>query len=107
MNLKEYQEKSKRTLNRDLTKHEQIDNMVYGIIGEAGEVVDLLKKTRFQGHTIDRDKLQEELGDVMFYVVNLCNILGFDLEEIIEGNYNKLLKRYPQGFDSERSINRG
>ncbi|OLS02019.1 nucleoside triphosphate pyrophosphohydrolase family protein [Tissierella creatinophila] len=106
MNLREYQEKSKRTLNNNLTKYEQIDNMVYGIFGESGEVVDLLKKSRFQGHVLDKDKLKEEIGDVMFYITNLCNLLGLDLEEIIEGNYNKLLRRYPEGFSSERSINR-
>ena len=42
----------------------------------------------------------------MFYIVNLCNLLNLDLETIIEGNYNKLLKRYPEGFSVERSVNR-
>ncbi|OLS02409.1 nucleoside triphosphate pyrophosphohydrolase family protein [Tissierella creatinophila] len=106
MNLKEYQEKSKRTLNNNLTKYEQVDNMVYGILGESGEVVDILKKSRFQGHVLDKDKLKEEIGDVMFYIANLCNLLDLDLEEIIQQNYNKLLKRYPEGFSTERSVNR-
>lgn len=42
----------------------------------------------------------------MFYIVNLCNLLGLELEDLIGGNYNKLLKRYPEGFNIERSVNR-
>ena len=47
------------------------------------------------------------MGDIMFYMANLCNILEIDLETILDYNYNKLLNRYPNGFDVERSVNRG
>lgn len=107
MQLREYQEKSKRTMNMDLEKREALSNMIFGITGETGEVVDLFKKHLFQGHDLDIQHLKEELGDVMFYMVNLCNLIGVQMEDVIEGNYNKLLKRYPEGFDVEKSINRG
>lgn len=106
MNLREYQTKSKRTLNYDLTYEQLLSNMVFGIVGETGEVVDILKKHLYQGHELSIERIVEELGDIMFYIVNLCNLLILDLETIIEGNYNKLLKRYPEGFSVERSINR-
>ena len=106
MDLREYQEKSKRTLNNDLKAGSQILNMLLGMSGETGEVVDLFKKHLFQGHTLDMDKLTEELGDVMYYIANLCNFYNLELEDVIEGNYNKLLKRYPEGFSEDRSINR-
>lgn len=109
MNLREYQEKSKRTLNYDLTYNQILTNMIFGIIGETGEVVDILKKYLYQGHHLDEGHIAhiaEEIGDIMFYIVNLCNLLELDLEIIIEANYNKLLKRYPNGFSVERSINR-
>lgn len=106
MNIKEYQEKSKRTLNMDLTDEQLISNMVMGIAGETGEVVDILKKWMYQGHVLKVDDIEEELGDVMFYIVNLCNLLGLELQDAIEGNHKKLLKRYPEGFDVERSVNR-
>ncbi len=106
MGLGKYQEKSQRTLNYKLSKRELLANMAFGIMGEAGEVIDELKKHLYQGHALDLEHVAEEIGDTMFYIVNLCNLLGLNLETIIEGNYNKLLKRYPDGFDSERSINR-
>ncbi len=106
MNLTEYQAKSKRTLNTDLTKEQSLSNMIFGIVGETGEVVDILKKHLYQGHELDWFHIREEIGDVMFYIVNLCNLLNTDLEQIIEENYSKLLKRYPEGFSTERSVNR-
>lgn len=106
MNLREYQERSKRTLNYDLSNEQLLSNMVFGVVGETGEVVDIIKKHLYQGHKLDKDHIAEELGDTMFYVVNLCNLLNLNLESIIEGNYNKLLKRYPEGFSVERSVNR-
>ena len=106
MELKEYQEKSMRTLNNSIKASSQILNMLLGMSGETGEVVDLFKKHLFQGHDLDMDKLKEELGDVMYYIVNLCNLYDIELEDVIEGNHNKLLKRYPEGFSEERSVNR-
>lgn len=106
MEIREYQEESKRTLNKDLEKDQQLANMVIGIMGESGEVADLIKKHLYQGHPLDREKVTEEIGDVMFYLVNLCNILEIDLKTAISRNYYKLLKRYPNGFDVSRSVNR-
>lgn len=107
MNITEYQEKSKRTLNTNLTNNELLSNMAMGISGETGEVIDHLKKYLYQGHDLQIDLIGEEIGDVMFYIANLCNLLEIDLKDVIEGNYNKLLKRYPDGFSKEKSINRG
>lgn len=106
MRLREYQEQSKRTLNQSLDKKDQLTNMIIGVMGESGEVADIIKKSLYQGHDLDREKISEEIGDVMFYIVNLCNILELDLETIISNNYFKLLNRYPNGFEVARSVNR-
>lgn len=110
MRLREYQEQSKRTLNRDLDKKDQLTNMVIGIMGESGEVADIIKKSLYQGHKLDRENIAEEIGDIMFYIVNLCNVLDLDLdldlETLIANNYYKLLERYPNGFEVSRSVNR-
>ena len=81
-------------------------NAVYGLNGESGEVIDLLKKHEFQGHDLDRDKLIDEAGDVAWYLALLASALGVSLEEIMQKNVDKLKKRYPDGFDKDKSINR-
>jgi len=106
MRLRDYQEHSKRTLNKDLKEKEQLANMIIGIMGESGEVADIIKKSLYQGHELDRENIAEEIGDIMFYIVNLCNVLDLDLETLIANNYYKLLERYPNGFEVSRSVNR-
>lgn len=77
-----------------------------GVAGEAGEVADLIKKHLGHGHTLDRNKLANELGDVLWYVGVLAYMAGFSLSEIAEINKAKLVSRYPNGFEESRSINR-
>lgn len=106
MEIRAYQKGSVRTLNGELNKEQLLSNMVMGISGEAGEVADIIKKHLYQGHQLDIQHLEEEIGDVMFYIVNLATILGLDMNNILEYNADKLMRRYPQGFDANRSINR-
>ncbi|OHW62925.1 MazG nucleotide pyrophosphohydrolase domain protein [Andreesenia angusta] len=103
----DYQERAKRTLNDKGKDFEQmVSHMLMGIQGESGEVADLFKKHFHQEHDLDTEKVLEEMGDVMFYIANLCNVMGISLQEVCERNIIKLMKRYPEGFDAERSINR-
>ena len=78
-----------------------------GLAGEAGEVVDIVKKSLYHGHDWDIDKLNLELGDVQWYVSELARFLGLLLSGVANANIKKLEKRYPKGyFESEKSINR-
>lgn len=81
-------------------------NAVMGLNGEAGEVIDHVKKVCFQGHELDREHLVEELGDVAWYLAVCAEALGVTLEEVMKRNIDKLKARYPEGFDKARSINR-
>lgn len=85
-------------------------NVLYaaiGMCGEAGEVSELIKKYAYHGHTIDREHLARELGDVLWYVSYMADLFGYSLGEIMAMNQEKLAKRYPDGkFDEERSRNR-
>lgn len=78
-----------------------------GLAGEAGEVVDYLKKWVGHGHDIDKEHVKKELGDVLWYVSEIATALGLSLQEIAMMNADKLRKRYPEGFAVERSRNRG
>ena len=81
-------------------------NGAVGLSGETGEVADLIKKYIYHGHDLDREALALELGDVMWYIVELSSAIGYDLNTIAEKNLQKLSKRYPEGFSKEASINR-
>lgn len=106
MDFKEYQGKAFRTVPSNETRKDLLANFSMGLAGESGEVIDQLKKHLYHGHTLDIAHVAEELGDILFYVTNMATILDLDIADIAQGNYDKLLKRYPNGFDKEKSINR-
>ncbi len=101
-----YQLKSERTMNTSLSLKDQLNNYVFGLVGEVGEVVDLLKKFFFHGHEIDSTRLKSELGDILWYVSAVASLFNLDLQEIAQGNIEKLEKRYPEGFSAEASKER-
>ena len=106
MTINEYQKLAMKTLNPKLGKKDVLINGVMGLCGESGEVIDIVKKHLAQGHELDREKLIKELGDVAWYLAETAYALDVDLETVLEGNIDKLRKRYPEGFASERSVNR-
>ncbi|MFS1513659.1 nucleoside triphosphate pyrophosphohydrolase family protein [Chengkuizengella sp. SCS-71B] len=106
MDLNEYQYKAMRTA-AGLDSDQLLLNAALGLCGESGEVADQLKKHIFQGHELQKDKIIKEFGDVLWYVAAGAEALGISMEDIAKGNISKLEKRYPNGFDSKRSINRG
>lgn len=108
MTPNEYQKACLRTepTNAKISKTTRIENGLMGLCGEAGEAMDILKKFLFQGHSLDKNHLAKELGDVAWYLAVSADALGYTLEDIFQMNIDKLKKRYPDGFDADRSINR-
>ena len=102
----EYQRLAMTTLNPALNKKDVLINGVMGLCGESGEAIDIVKKWLAQGHELDREKLAKELGDIAWYLAETAWALDIPLERILQANIEKLKKRYPEGFDSSRSINR-
>ena len=105
MNMKDYQFKAMRTFPPQLNET-KIENGVIGLFGEGGEIADLYKKFRYQKHPLNREKMIEELGDVLWYCAMIATGLRTTLDKVAEQNIEKLLKRYPDGFDPDRSMNR-
>jgi NTP pyrophosphatase (non-canonical NTP hydrolase) len=100
MRISEYQEMSRRTA----TYPDAGENIVYptlGLAGEAGEVAEKVKKLlRDDGGVLSaerRDALAGELGDVLWYVAQVATEAGLDLEQIAQGNLDKLLSRQRRG----------
>ena len=107
MTINEYQSLAMRTASgMNYEHHGMLLNGVLGLCGESGEVADIVKKATFQGHDLDIEHVAKELGDICWYIAVSANAIGCDLETIMKMNIEKLRKRYPDGFDAERSKHR-
>lgn len=100
--FQEYQANVIRTMNHS----SGLANYALGLAGEAGETVDYLKKVLFHGHELDDEKLMKELGDILWYVTAVAEFNDYSLEDIANLNILKLRQRYPEGFDTKKSVNR-
>lgn len=106
MELKKYIEEAKRTCPTLSTKQADNIHMALGMVTEAGELADIFKKNLAYRRPIDWVNAKEEVGDIMWYLVNFCSINNFDLEEILGTCIEKLKVRYPEKFTEENANNR-
>jgi NTP pyrophosphatase (non-canonical NTP hydrolase) len=72
-------------------------HMAMGVSGEAGELLDAIKKAAIYRKPLDRENVLEECGDLLFYIQGVLNYYSVPMEEVIELNRLKLLKRYSEG----------
>ena len=105
MTLNEYQLLAGRTMNPNLTPDETEMHALHGLAGEVGEIHSLYQKV-YQGHEMDYIALTKEMGDALWMLSELSTAIGVRLEDIAVQNIDKLRKRYPDGFDPERSRHR-
>lgn len=91
---------------QELTSNDaHIMHMAIGIIGEAGELLDAIKRRVIYRKELDKDNVIEELGDIEFYLEGIRQGLGITRQETIDGNITKLTKRYSEGKFSNRQAN--
>lgn len=107
MNGTEYQKLAMRTCSIPEDKPgDRLFHGLFGLAAEAGEVLSIYQK-EYQGHyEPNADHLKKELGDALWMIAEICDASGFTLDEVMEMNIEKLRKRYPQGFEAERSLHR-
>ena len=106
MTINEYQKLAMTTLNPMLDEKDVLINSVMGLCGESGEAIDIVKKWLAQGHELDKEHLAKELGDIAWYLAEAATALDIPLEDILAANIEKLKKRYPEGFETKRSLDR-
>lgn len=105
--MQEYDMKfSSEQSNKESVDIGGIFNACLGLSGEVGEFNDMIKKWVFHEKELDMEHAKKEAGDIIWYVAMLCESFGWNMEEIMQMNVDKLKARYPEGFDVERANNR-
>ena len=105
--MQEYDMKfSSEQSNKESVDIGGIFNACLGLSGEVGEFNDTIKKWVFHEKELDMEHAKKEAGDILWYVVMLCESFGWNMEEIMQMNVDKLKARYPEGFDVERANHR-
>jgi NTP pyrophosphatase (non-canonical NTP hydrolase) len=69
-------------------------HMAVGISGEAGELLDAIKKAVIYRKPLDVQNVKEECGDLLFYITGILDSIGTDMDQVISENMEKLSKRY-------------
>lgn len=115
MNSNEYIENAKKTESvnfETISKRLQDKGMIrilhsaLGVSTEAGELLDAVKKHVYYGKDLDKVNLFEEVGDLFWYLAILADELGFNFEEAMKKNNEKLEARYGKSFSSEKAVSR-
>lgn len=95
MNEIDYLRNAKKTLS---TKDNLLEHMAYGLTTESAEIMDALKKHKFYGRELNIRNIKEECGDLMWYLYQMLEEIGYTPDECREDNIIKLAKRYPDKF---------
>lgn len=115
MNPNEYQLEASRTCLPRYTSFDFIpsqpclQHLIHAHLGmssETGEIGDAIKKCVIYGQPLDTENIEEELGDVLWYVALAATAVGTSLEDIMEANIEKLKVRYPEKFTEEHAKKR-
>lgn len=86
--------------------HCDLIHMAFGIAGEAGELLDALKKHVIYGQPLDIANVVEELGDIEFYCEGLRQAIGWTRRDVIDANKAKLTKRYAKEYSDKQAKDR-
>lgn len=93
-------EKPGDTISLD-SEQKRMTHAALGMSGETGETVDLIKKHVIYGKDLDKNKVVEECGDILYYMAVLLDTVGSDIDTAIFENYKKLSRRYSTGSYSD------
>lgn len=101
----EYQLLAARTINPALDDHEKEMHALFGMVSEVGELHGIFQKS-YQGHEIEEEHVLKEIGDLMWFIAEFLTVNHWNLDDVMQLNIDKLYARFPDGFDSEKSLHR-
>ena len=105
MTANEYQRLAARTINENLLNWQKEHHALHGMVGEIGEIHSLYQKD-YQGHVMEEEHLKKEVGDLLWFIAEYCTANGWQMEDIMQMNIDKLKARFPEGFSEEKSLHR-
>lgn len=106
MTFKDYQEATNRAIPEHENGKDAILHWCIGLSEECGEVMSVIKHHFYGGENFNREELVKEVGDVLWYTAALCREAGIDMDAAAQLNAEKLIHRFPDDFDNERSSQR-
>lgn len=86
--------------------HPDIIHAALGIATEAGEFLDPIKKSMFYGKPVDLVNMDEEIGDILWYIAIYCNARNIRMSDVMDTNIRKLSLRYPEKFTEKAAMER-
>ena len=105
MDINGYQIDAMRTVRLEMDDADLVTHALLGMASEIGELMGLYQKT-YQGHSFDPEHARKEAGDILWFWAEYCTAMGWWASDVARENISKLLARYPDGFEAERSMNR-
>jgi NTP pyrophosphatase (non-canonical NTP hydrolase) len=90
--------------NNEIETH--LQHLSTALFCKLGKISEPLKKFVYANHELSLLQLEDEIGDLFWYIVNLCSVLEIDIQQVMQSNLDKLARRYPDGYSSEASRNR-
>ncbi len=106
MQISEYQRLTDRAIPEHENKKDAVLHWCIGLSEECGEVLSVVKHHYYGGEELNKEDLVKEIGDVMWYLAALCRETGIDMDAASQLNAEKLMHRFPDDFDNERSARR-
>lgn len=99
MHMNDYQEETAKTAV--YPKEKALEYLALGLVNEAGEVAGKVKKFLRGDDSVDpetlREQIEAESGDVLWYLAQLCKLMGIPLHNVAKGNLEKLKDRQKRG----------
>jgi NTP pyrophosphatase (non-canonical NTP hydrolase) len=103
MNLKDYKKQALRTDYADYSDFHtgdaspRLDYASTGLVTESAKVLDLIKKSKKAISPLDKEKVKEELGDLLWYFNLTLDELNISFDEIMENSIAKINRKHPEG----------
>lgn len=111
--MKDYQEQALRTeamptaaITTKLDFCKRDIHTLFGLTTEVGELVDAYKRHIFYGQPLDLKNIEEEVGDILWYLAIMLDVCGCSFDDCMRRNIAKLRVRYPEKFDAEKAEHR-